>query len=87
MRHKSTYFINVPNFADKFFTATVSFLNSKLKSRVKVHAYLIYLLRVVVTIVVANCSQRDSIADQGSRHGVGRGWLGFKYNNKQSGNR
>lgn len=36
MRHKSTYFINVPNFADKFFTATVSFLNSKLKSRVKV---------------------------------------------------
>jgi len=35
MRHKSTYFINVPNFADKFFTATVSFLNSKLKSRVK----------------------------------------------------
>lgn len=36
MRHKSTYFINVPNFADKFFTATVSFLNTKLKSRVKV---------------------------------------------------
>jgi len=38
MRHKSTYFINVPNFADKFFTATVSFLNSKLKSRVKFYS-------------------------------------------------
>lgn len=41
MRHKSSYFINVPNFADKFFTATISFLNSKLKSRVKVSYHII----------------------------------------------
>ncbi|XP_050545299.1 alpha-tocopherol transfer protein-like isoform X2 [Daktulosphaira vitifoliae] len=33
MRHKASYFINVPNFADKFFTITVSFLSNKLKSR------------------------------------------------------
>jgi hypothetical protein len=46
MRHKSTYFINVPNFADKFFTATVSFLNTKLKSRVKVmHTFILIAFR------------------------------------------
>lgn len=48
MRHKSTYFINVPNFADKFFTATVSFLNAKLKSRVKVRVnFLNYYSRLI----------------------------------------
>ncbi|XP_050433868.1 clavesin-1 isoform X2 [Adelges cooleyi] len=35
MRHKSTYFLNVPNFADKFLNICTSFLSAKFKNRIK----------------------------------------------------